>query len=104
MTRTAHFSIGIGLCLFCCVWCVVGQVLYMAAVTGGASVTDASFIATFIFWAIVFLGGAWIALRSFWRALRPPRRIELPVVTPTSDQQPSLTTPNDKLAHLVKKD
>ena len=104
MSRTAHFGIGIGAGLFCCAWCVVGQILYMAAAFGGASVTDVSFIATFIFWGGILLGGVWFAFRSFRRALRPLKQVAPAVASPpTSDPQHERATPDEKLAHLLKK-
>src|SRR5882762_3988465 len=108
MNRTTHFAIGAAIILLCVLWCLVG----VAWVIGlglsrdsmpAASVFDSSFMTFYILWGSGFLLCLWAAFRSFRQALRRPVRLA-PTPTPSpSGQQPDLATPDEKLAHLVKK-
>jgi len=46
--------------------------------------------------------GLWLAFRSFRRALHPPR-LDSPAPQVTPEQPHDLATPDERLAHLVKK-
>ena len=107
MSRNAHFGIGIGILLLCVLWFFFGVFMFFATAAGkdsrGASIYDSSFITLYVVFGGGLLGGLWGAFQSFRRALRPPGRV-VPLAGPsTSPQQTDLATPDEKLAHLVKK-
>jgi hypothetical protein len=109
MSRTAHFGIGLWVVLFCVLWCFFCYLLFFANAVGrdsvpGASIYDSSFKTLYVVWGVVLLAGLWCAFLSLRRALRPPR-LDVPAAIPppaTSDQQ-DVVTPDERLAHLVKK-
>lgn len=110
MNRGAHFGIGLGMMLFCGFWCLIGYAWFIGLAISrdsvpGASVFDSSFITLYVVWGSVFLGCLWGAFLSFRRALRLRRRSALPEPpeSPISKRQPDLATPDEKLAHLVKR-
>jgi hypothetical protein len=106
MSRASHLGITVGLVLFCCAWWVFGKVLWMSAAAGGASASDVSFIMGVIVWSGVQLGSLWGALVSLKRALRAPSRMpstEVAVSASEPEQQRDLSTPDEKLAHLLRK-
>jgi len=106
MSRNAHFGIGIGSLLLCVLWFFFGVLMFFANAAGkdsrGASIYDWSFIVLYVIFGGGLLGGIWFAFQSFRRALRPPHRIVSPTA-PTSEQPTKLTTPDERLAHFVKK-
>jgi hypothetical protein len=110
MSRGSHFGISVGIGLFCVLWCFIGVAWFFGLAVSrdsvsGASIFDSSFIVFYVFWGSVFLGCLWGAFQSFRRAARTPQR-NLPMETPTSStesEQHDLATPDEKLAHLVKK-
>lgn len=106
MSRNAHFGIGIGILLLCVLWFFFGVIMFFAIATGkdsrGASIYDPSFIVLYVVFGGGLLGGLWFAFQSFRRAMRPPDRIIFPTA-PLADQPTELATPNERLAHLVKK-
>lgn len=106
MSRIAHFGIGIGILLLCALWFVFGVFMFFALAAGkdsrGASIADPSFIMLYVVFGGGLLGGCWIAFQSFRRALRPPAMV-IPPTSPASEQSSELATPDERLAHLVKK-
>src|SRR5436190_24090490 len=105
MSRVAHVGVAVGIGLFCCAWCVVGQVLWMSAAVGGASASNVSFILGAVVWVGVLLGSLRAAFLSLKKALRAPPRTTSPKAAAsasTFEAQQTLATPDDKLAHLVK--
>jgi hypothetical protein len=111
MTRTAHFFVGLAILALCAAWCLFCFVCFIGNAVGrdsvpGASIYDSSFIAIYLVGGAGLICGLWFALRSFGRALRSPRQ-DLPrlAVTPpiASEQQHDTKSPDDKLAHLLKK-
>ncbi len=53
MSRTAHFGIGLGILLFCVLWCFLCYVWFIGNAIGrdsvpGASIYDASFITIYV--------------------------------------------------------
>jgi len=71
----------------------------------GASFYDAAFITVLAVWGVVFLLIVWGMWTCLKRALRPPpRRLSNPSPQPVQPQVASkLATPDERLAHLVKK-
>lgn len=106
MSRNAHLGIGIGVLLLCSLWFIFGVFMFFALAAGkdsrGGSIFDSSFILLYLVFGGGLLAGLWIALRSFRRALRPPTKVT-PPISPTVEQPSTLATPDDKLAHLIKK-
>ena len=111
MSRTAHFGIGLGIALFCVLWCFFCYVWFIGLALGrdsapGASIFDSHFMALYVVWGAVLLGGLWCAFLRFRRALRP-LRLDSPAQAseqvPLSEQQHELATPDERLAHLTKK-
>jgi hypothetical protein len=107
MSRNAHFGIGIGILLLCVVWFVFSVFMFFAVAAGkdsrGASIFDSSFITLYVVFGGGLIGGLWVAFKNFRRALRPPERVVPPAEPSTFTQQTDLATPDEKLAHLVKK-
>jgi hypothetical protein len=112
MSRSAHLFVGLAILALCAVWCFVCFVWFIGNAVGrdsvpGASIHDSSFMAIYLFGGAGLICGLWFAVRSFGRALRSPR-LDLPShaapqpVTP-EEQQRDMRTPDDRLAHLVKK-
>jgi hypothetical protein len=110
MSRKLHFGIGLAVLLFCFLWCLLGFLQFMSLAVGrdsipGASVFDSSFISFYVIWGAVFLGCLWLILRSFSRAMR--RAQSNPSADAVSrnglEQQSKMATPDEKLAHLVKR-
>jgi hypothetical protein len=111
MTRTAHFLVGLAILALCVAWCFVFFVCFIGNALGRdsvarASIHDSSFMAIYLFGGAGLICGLWFAFRSFGRALRPPR-LDLPAhaATPpvTPEPHPDTKTPDDRLAHLLKK-
>jgi hypothetical protein len=111
MSRTAHFLVGLVILALCAAWCFVCFVWFIGNAIGrdsvpGASIHDSSFMAIYLIGGVGLICGLWFAFRSFCRALRPPR-LDLPphAATPpvAPEQQHDTKTPDDRLAHLVKK-
>jgi hypothetical protein len=106
MSRNAHFGIGIGILLLCVLWIFFGVFMFFANAAGkdssGGSIYDSSFIALYVVFGGGLLGGLWFAFQSFRRALRPPERV-VSQAAPPSEQPTELPTPDERLAHLVKK-
>ena len=111
MSRTAHFLVGLAILALCVAWCFVCFVWFIGNAVGrdsvpGASIHDSSFMAIYLVGGAGLICGLWFAFRSFGRALRPPRLdLPLPAATPlvAPEQQHNTKTPDDRLAHLVKK-
>jgi len=106
MTRTSYFIASVVLGVIGAFWwfakllLTVGYAIEKDSAPEGADVTG-----VLVVWGIVFVG---ILLCFFWclaRALRPVRGGSGSLVSPPSQPQPpeSLSTPDEKLAHLVKK-
>jgi hypothetical protein len=111
MSRTAHFSIGLGILLLCVLWFLVSFVWFIGLCLSsdsvpGATIYDSSFIALYVVGGAGLLAGLWFAFKNFRRALQPPR-LDLPSQAPTpmvAPEQPlDKRTPDEKLADLVKK-
>jgi hypothetical protein len=106
MSRNAHFGIGIGILLLCVLWLFFGVFMFFAVAAGkdsrGASIYDSSFIVLYVVFGGGVLGGLWLAFQSFRRALRPPERVAPPAPS-TAVPKTDLATPEEKLAHLVKR-
>ena len=110
MSRTAHFGIGVGIILLCVLWCFFGVFMFFALAVGkdsrGASIYDSSFIALYVVFGAGLLGDTWFAFLSFRRALRSPR-LDSPAETSPlpapPKQKDDLATPDERLAHLVKR-
>jgi hypothetical protein len=110
MTRTAHFGIGLALGLLSAFWCAMGLALWIGNAVGKDSPVagpffDTKFVLTLAVWGAILLSIFWGMFRSFKRALRPPR---LDSSKPAPDDTPiavpkSSPTPDERLAHLVKK-
>ena len=110
MNRVSHLGIGIGLCVFSFVCFSMGRLMFLGMAIGkdsvpGASIFDGDFITLYVVDSSLILGALWFALLSFRRAFRPPTR--RPSVPPATAIQAleihSAATPEEKLAHLVKK-
>ena len=90
-------------------WLMVGLVVWigngLGKDSGPAPFFDGPFIGFLVLWGGVFIGIAWAAFRCFKRALRPPRLDSAsPAPEPARRDAPqSLATPDERLAHLVKK-
>ncbi len=106
MSRNARFGIGIVSLLLCVLWFFFGVFVFFANAAGkdsrGVGIYDSSFIVLYVVFGGGLLGGLWFAFHSFRRAFRPPERIVSPTA-PRSEQPTKLATPDDRLAHLVKK-
>jgi len=91
--------------LFCWMWWIVGQILWM-----GAAMVGASDFRCFFHPGCGRLGGVllacfWAAFLSLKRALRAPPRTPSPTPAAsagTPEAQQALATPDEKLARLVK--
>jgi hypothetical protein len=111
VSRTTHFGIGIAIAALCFFWVMLCRVMFLAVAFdvdahGEGSVFDARFILLYLVGGSGFIGGIWCAFLCFRRALRPPRlEVPPPTCTPsvTPEQQQSLATPDERLAHLVKR-
>ena len=107
MSRNAHFGIGIliiGLGVF---WCFVGVAWFIGLAVSRdsvpeASIFDSSFVSFYFVWGSIFLACIWGAFRSFRQARRQTVRVP-PAAPSAPEQQPELATPDEKLAHLVKR-
>lgn len=111
MGRSAHLCLGIATILLCVIWCLFGLIMFLAAAAGldgrGAGLDHPDFIEVYVVFGGGLLGGLWFALRSFRRAFKSPR--SGPAVEKKSapsgrpGPQKSAETPDERLAHLVKK-
>jgi hypothetical protein len=101
MSKLSHFGIGVALLLFLLFWCVFGVLMFVGYGAFGFSAD-----AYVVLWAAVFLTSIWGIFFTFRRALRTSRS-DFPVETVTaqssSERKPDVATPDEKLAHLVKK-
>ena len=110
MTRTAHLGIGLALGLLGAFWCAMGLALWIGNGVGKASPTsppffDTKFVVTLLIWGAIFLCILWGVFRSFKRALTPPR-LDSGNPAPETAQKAvpeRPATPDERLAHLVKK-
>ena len=110
MSRTSHLYIGIGLCLFSfvCLWC--GYMMFLMSAIGkdsvpGARLFDGGTIIIFILFGGPGVGALWFAFRNFKRAFQPPPR-QRSEPLPRAEQAPGVPTvgtPDERLAYLVKK-
>jgi cytochrome b561 len=110
VSRTAHFGIGVGIILLCVLWCVFGVFVFWAVAVGkdsrGATIYDSSFITLYVIFGAGLLVGFGLAFLSFRRALRPPQLDsppEPPLELSTPERRDDVATPDERLAHLVKK-
>ena len=109
MSRTAHFGIGLGVLLFCMLWCFVCYLLFFGNAVArdsvpGASAYDSSFVTLYEIGGVVLVAGLCCAFVCFRRALRPPR-VDVSPATPRS-AKPSpqdVGTSEERLARLVKR-
>jgi hypothetical protein len=101
MSKLLHFGIGVALLLFFLFWCVFGVFMFVGYGAFGFSADG-----YVVLWVGVFLASIWGIFSTFRRALRAPRR-DSPTETVTAgsspERQPDVATPDEKLAHLVKK-
>src|SRR4051794_26879856 len=74
--QCGRLGVAVGLGLFCWIWCIVGQVLWMGAAMGGSSASDLSFILGVVVWGGVLLASLWAAFLSLKKALRSPPRMQ----------------------------
>jgi hypothetical protein len=109
MSRVARFGRGLIFSILFSFWCAgVGLFLYMVAASGGRR-GDLVFLAAV--WGGAFLLLAWLALKNFRQALRPPPKVVskkdvLSSVALKVDEHakvPDMEIANEKLAALVKK-
>lgn len=110
MSRLSHLGIGVALCFFCAICFIVGCFAFFGTAINknsvpGASVFDGGFIVIYVVFGGLILGGLWFALASFRRVFRAaPRQAPAPAPVATqAPQLPSTATPDEKLAHLVRK-
>jgi ABC-type nickel/cobalt efflux system permease component RcnA len=109
MNRTAYFLVAIILGFVAYWWWTVRWLLYFGNAVGkdstGRSFYDASFIAILVVWGILLLGILWGIWRCLKQAFRPPRMDSSPRVSepPQVQKTPDGATPDERLAHLVKK-
>ena len=110
MSRAAYFLVAVVLGVIAVFWWCAKWLLYFGYAEGKSSVegpipVDDSFIATLVIWGIVFFGiiwGVWVCLK---RAFRPPRKdlSSLPPEPVKPQKASEFATPDERLAHLVKK-
>jgi hypothetical protein len=101
MSKLSHFGIGVALLLFFLFWCVFGVFMFVGYGAFGFSVD-----AYVVLWVAVFLASIWGIFSTFRRALRTSRNdspSETVTAQSSSGRKPDVTTPDEKLAHLVKK-
>jgi len=94
----------IGLGLFCWMWWIVGQILWMGAAMGGASDSDVSFIWVWSFGA-VFCSPASGLLPEFEKGFASTATNAIAhagCLGRTPEAQQALATPDEKLARLVR--
>jgi hypothetical protein len=111
MSRLSHLGIGLALCLFSVVCFGVGYVAFIGTAISkdsvpGASVFDGGFIFIYVIFGGLILGALWFALLSFRHAfMAPPRptRYSPPAVEQKAPLVPSQGTPDENLAHLLKR-
>lgn len=109
MSRNAYFLIAVVLGFVGYVWWKAKWLLYWGNAVGkdstGASFYDASFIVALVVWGGIFVGILWGMWWCLKRAFRPPRKNvgHLPPEAAQTQKAPDLATPDEKLAHLVKK-
>ena len=110
MSRTAYFCIAVALGFVGWFMTVIYTVLNIGNGLGkdsvpGASFYDAGFITVLVIWGGIFLGIIWGAWTCLKRAFRPPpKEASSSSPQPVQPQKASeLATPDERLAHLVKK-
>jgi hypothetical protein len=110
MSRNAHFGIGIAVGIFGWFWVMCLWFMFWGRGIQTDSRSDTfysdSFIIGLIIWGTGFLGILWAIRLCLKRTFRPPR-LDTPPQAPTPlvaiEQQQELRTPDEKLAHLVRK-
>ncbi len=111
MSKLSHLGIGLALCVFCLVCLGLGYVAFIGTAISkdsvpGASVFNSGFIIIYVVFGGLILGGLWLAFLSFRRVFAaPPRSTREPAVMAEQKTSavPSHGTPDDKLAHMVKR-
>jgi hypothetical protein len=106
MSRGTYLIAAVALGVIAVLWwfakwfLVVGSVIEKDSAPGGADVSGVVAV-----WLIIFLGILFCILWCLSRAFRPVRREagSLPPSPSQPQQSQSLATPDEKLAHLVKK-
>jgi hypothetical protein len=110
MNRTTYFCIAVALGFVGWFWSFGYTVLYVGNGLAkdsvpGASFYDGGYIIMLVIWSGIFLGIIWSAWFCLKRAFRPPPKVSSSS-TPEpiqSDKASELATPDERLAHLVKK-
>jgi hypothetical protein len=109
MSRLSRLGIGVALCVLGLICLGIGYVAFIGTAISkdsapGASIFDSGFIIIYIIFGGLVLGAFWFALRNFRRAFSPPPRTTShpPPIADTAAVA-SGVTPDEKLAHLVKK-
>jgi hypothetical protein len=106
MSRAAYFLSAVVLGVIAVLWwfakwlLVVSSAMEKDSAPGGADVSGVVAV-----WLIIFLGVLFCSLWCLSRAFRPVRREAGSLPTQSSQPQESqrLATPDEKLAHLIKK-
>jgi hypothetical protein len=101
MSKLSHLGIGVALLLFFLFWCAFGVFMFVGY--GAFGFGADAFV---VLWAAVFLASVWGMFSTFRRALRTWRsdsRVETRTIHSLSEQKPEVATPDERLAHLVKK-
>lgn len=101
MSKLSHLGIGVALLLFFLFWCVFGVFMFVGYGAFGFSAD-----AYVVLWAAVFLASIWGMFSTFRRALRASRSdspAEAVTAQRSVERKPDVATPDEKLAHLVKK-
>jgi hypothetical protein len=101
MRKLSHLGIGVVLLLFFLFWCLFGIFMFVGYTAFGSSAD-----AFVVLWAAVFLASILGVFSTFRRALRASRNDSptVPVTAQSSSaRKPDVATPDQRLAHLVKK-
>jgi len=109
VSRETHFALGLGLTVACFLWGLIGVVGLIGNGLGkdpNGRFFDAGFFEASLFWVAVLSALIWGVVRCFRRARLPQtdsgsQPSPGPAQTPPPAQSP--TTPDERLAHLVKK-
>jgi hypothetical protein len=111
MSRISKMGIGLGLILFGLLWCLIGLTAFIGLALSqdsvpGASIFGPVFLLFFLIWGVVFAAIVYAVFLNFRRSLVPQRINATSEVAPSSEVSHGLadgSTPDEKLAHLVKK-